>query len=149
MNSTSKNQTFRGVSIYSIEFIPYLILNASGILVGGFGKIKLKNKFIIKINDNILIKGNILLISAILCTKKLKADVSNIIILSMTIAHFYSSVVIGTFSQIGIIFEEEFFNKIKGLCAFVASSCLFVCQIGFFDSGLLAFNRHNYFFIYF
>jgi hypothetical protein len=143
MNSTSKNQTFRGVSIYSIEFIPYLILNASGILVGGFGKIKLKNKFIIKINDNILIKGNILLISAILCTKKLKAEISNIIILSMTIAHFYSSVVVGTFAQIGVIFGKEFFNRVTGFCGFIAFTCLLACQIGFFSSGLLAFNRHN------
>jgi len=143
MNSTSKNQTFRGVSIYSIELIPYLILNASGILVGGFGKIKLKNKFIIKINDNILIKGNILLISAILCTKKLKAEISNIIILSMTIAHFYSSVVVGTFAQIGVIFGKEFFNRVTGFCGFIAFTCLLACQIGFFSSGLLAFNRHN------
>jgi hypothetical protein len=143
MNSTSKNQTFTGDSIYPIEFIPYLVLNAIGIVVGGFGKIKLKNKFIIKINDNILIKGNILLISAILCTKKLKAEISNIIILSMTIAHFYSSVVVGTFAQIGFIFGEEFFNKVTGFCGFIAFTCLLVCQIGFFNSGLLAFNRHN------
>jgi len=46
MNSTTNNQTLTGVSIFSIELIPYLILNAIGIVVGGFGKIKLENKLI-------------------------------------------------------------------------------------------------------
>jgi len=42
MNSTSKNQTFTGDSIYPIEFIPYLVLNAIGIVVGAIGKKNLK-----------------------------------------------------------------------------------------------------------
>jgi len=144
MNSTSKNQTFTGDSIYPIEFIPYLVLNASGILVGAIGKLKIRNKLIKKdFLILILIKGNILLFVGILCTKKLKAEISNIIILNMTIAHFYSSVVVGIFAQIGVIFGEEFFNRVTGLCGFIGITCLLACQIGFFSSCLLAFNRHN------
>ncbi len=45
MNSTKNNQTSSGNSIYSFELIPYLILNTIGIIVGAFGKIKIKNKF--------------------------------------------------------------------------------------------------------
>jgi len=63
----------------------------------------------------------------------------------MTVAHFYSSVVVASFAQIGIILGEEFFNKIPGLCAFVAATCLFACQIGLFNSVLLAFNRHDFY----
>jgi len=62
----------------------------------------------------------------------------------MTVAHFYSSVVIGTFSQIGVIFGEEFFNKVPALCVFLASTCVVACQNGFFNSALLAFNRFFY-----
>jgi len=123
--------------------IPYLILNASGIVVGAISKLKIRNKLIKKdFLISILIKGNILLFVGILCTKKLKAEISNIIILSMTIAHFYSSVVVGTFAQIGVIFGKEFFNRVTGFCGFIAFTCLLACQIGFFSSGLLAFNRH-------
>ena len=48
MNSTKNNQTSSGNSIYSFELIPYLILNTIGIIVGAFGKIKIKNKFFSK-----------------------------------------------------------------------------------------------------
>ncbi len=113
MNSTRNNQTFTRDPIYSIESIPYLILNAIEIVVGAIGKLKIRNKLIKKdFLISILIKGNILLFVGILCTKKLKAEISNIIILNMTIAHFYSSVVVGIFAQIGVIFGEKFFNKI-------------------------------------
>jgi len=59
----------------------------------------------------------------------------------MTIAHFYSSTVINSFAQIGVIFGEDFFKKIPGLCVFIASTCLVACQNGFVNSVLLAFNR--------
>jgi hypothetical protein len=59
----------------------------------------------------------------------------------MTVAHFYSSVVIGTFSQIGVIFGEEIFSKLTGLCVFIGSTCMIACQNGFFNSAFLAFNK--------
>jgi hypothetical protein len=48
MDSTTNNQTLTGDSIYSIELIPYLILNAIGIVVGAIGKLKIRNKLIKK-----------------------------------------------------------------------------------------------------
>ena len=44
MNSTRNNQTFTRDSIYSIEMIPYLVINAIGIVVGAIGKLKIRNK---------------------------------------------------------------------------------------------------------
>ena len=59
----------------------------------------------------------------------------------MTVAHFYSSVVVGTFAQTGVVFGESFFNRITGLCTFIGSTCVVACQNGFFTSCLLALNR--------
>jgi hypothetical protein len=63
----------------------------------------------------------------------------------MTISHLYSSVVVGTFAQIGIIFGEEFFKKITGLCVFIGTTCVVACQNGFFNSVLLSLNRLNFY----
>ena len=78
---------------------------------------------------------------AIVCTKKLKNETLNIIILSMTVAHFYSSFVIGATSQIGVLFGEEFFAGLPGKCLTIGSSCIVTCANGFLNSVLLTFNR--------
>ena len=45
MNSTKNNQTFISDSIYSLEFMPYLILNAIEIPVGFFGNLNKYKSF--------------------------------------------------------------------------------------------------------
>jgi len=63
------------------------------------------------------------------------------IILNMSIAHFYNSAVVSPFAQIGILYGEEYYSKIPNLCLIIASSCSIACPNGFFNSVLLAFNR--------
>ena len=78
--------------------------------------------------------------AAILCSNQLKAEISNIIILSMTVAHFYSSTVVGLFSQVGVLFGG-IISKVPGLCVFIAFSFVVSCVNGFLSFVLLAFNR--------
>lgn len=58
MNSTNSSQIFSFKSIYSLEMLPYLILNTAGILIGTLGK---KNvtlfAFILTFDHFILLKA--------------------------------------------------------------------------------------------
>ena len=114
MNSTIHNQSYFGELIFSMETMPYLVLNAVGILIGFFGK---QNNFtILKQFFSIYQKkGNILLFTSILFNNQLKAEQSNIIVLSMTVAHFYSCTFVGLFSEISLLFGEKFIGKYSRL----------------------------------
>ncbi len=58
----------------------------------------------------------------------------------MTVAHFYSSTVVGLFSEIGVLFDD-IVSKVPGLCVIIGFTCVVSCANGFLNSVLLAFNR--------
>jgi hypothetical protein len=85
MNSTNQtnNSTWTINDIISFHYLPYTILNTTGILVGMF--------------------GNSLILSAILITKQLQ-NTANILIFNLSFAHFFVAGFVDSAALIGKIF---------------------------------------------
>ena len=103
------------------EYFPYTFLACFSTIIGIF--------------------GNIIIVGAILCTKELKT-VSNIFVFNLSIADFFISLLVDSFTAVGVLAGKNFFDKRPGLCEFVAFACLVFCETSLITIGFLAFNRY-------
>lgn len=81
-----------------------------------------------------------MLMAAISCTKRMKTC-SNMIVFNMSLAHFYVSSVVNTFTLMGMAFGDKFLNRLPGLCTSIGATWLLVGFVSFFNMILLAFER--------
>jgi hypothetical protein len=77
---------------------------------------------------------------AILSTKELKS-VSNMFVFNLAIADFCISLLVDSFTAVGVLFGKNYFDKRPGLCQFIAFACLVFCESSLISIGFLAFNR--------
>jgi len=103
------------------EYFPYTFLACFSTIIGIF--------------------GNIVIVGAILCTKELKT-VSNMFVFNISIADFFISLLVDSFTAVGVLAGKNFFDKRPGLCEFVAFACLVFCETSLITIGFLAFNRY-------
>ena len=91
MNSTNQtNSTWTLNDIISFHYLPYIIMNSVGIIVG--------------------VSGNLLIMSAILLTKQLQ-NKANILIFNLSLAHFFVASFVDSTALIGInIFYFKIYN---------------------------------------
>ena len=82
LTNNNNNSTWNINDLISFHYLPYTILNTTGILVGVF--------------------GNILILSAILLTKQLQ-NTANILIFHLSFAHLFVAGFIDSTALIGII----------------------------------------------
>jgi hypothetical protein len=126
MNFSNTNETIEQDPIkfffrYLIDYFPYTFLSFFSTFSG--------------------IIGNIVIVGAILCTKELKT-VSNIFVFNLSIADFFISLLVDSFTVVGVLAGKNYFIKRPGLCEFIAFSCLVFCETSLISIGFLAFNRY-------
>ena len=125
------------------EFMPYVALNAVGIVIGVFGNLIFFKNFSIEfiLRKKYYLLGNLLILAAILCTKKLRKAASSVILFSLSVAHLFISGFVNTFALIGFLCGELFFLERHGLCGFAATICTISSSVAFINICLLALDR--------
>jgi hypothetical protein len=106
---------------HSLIFMPYMILNFIGILFGTL--------------------GNLTVLFTIGFDKKLNKNPTFMLMFNLALSDIGISTFVHTFTNVGILFGEEFFQKRHELCIFLGSFCLISCGTSLFNMGFLAINR--------
>ena len=128
MNFTQTNHTisvdYTGIKFllhYLAEYLPYTFLSGLAVFVG--------------------IVGNLLITGAILVTKELQST-SNLIVFNLAVADILISLIVDTFTLVGLFEGAEYFYDKPSLCIFVGFFCLVACESSLMSIGLVAFNRY-------
>jgi hypothetical protein len=86
--------------------------------------------------------GNSLIIGAILSIKELRMNPTFILILNLSFADAFISVIVDSFTVVGCLIGKSLFSQYIWLCKLVASVCMVACATSLVTMGFLALNRY-------
>nr|QVK45858.1 G protein-coupled receptor [Proales similis] len=103
-------------------YYPYLLLNFIGIVVG--------------------VLGNLTVIWSIIRDPKLRSNPTYMLMANLALSDLGISTLVHTFTNVGIIHSQGYFEERMGFCIFLGAWCLFMCATSLFNMGFLAINRY-------
>ena len=109
------------IGAHGSVYITYLVLSTVGIVLGT--------------------TGNLIVALTILCHRKLMVNSAYVLMVNLSVADFFIALFAHTFTDFGIIFGQDLYGRVPGLCKALAAVCLINCGTSLVNMCILAVNR--------